>query len=111
MTSQDLVRGRSKRNSAAPATTASVSRTMREQQYLYLVRLAWSLYRRGLRVTVDLSLKSEPVLIAPRTGAASLRVMVCRTKGIWIYTWGRGDSQRVRVLADDAADRIWEVAQ
>ncbi|MEU9888246.1 hypothetical protein [Sphaerisporangium sp. NPDC051011] len=81
---------------------------MKEQQYYHLVRLAWNLNRRGLRVAVDLPLKTEPVLVVPRTTGA-LRVMAFNAKGTWVYTWGQGPDQRVRVLADDAPDRIWEL--
>ncbi|MFC7386292.1 hypothetical protein [Sphaerisporangium rhizosphaerae] len=76
-----------------------------------MVRLAWNLNRRGLRAAVDLPLKTEPVLMVTRTATASLRVMAYCAKGTWVYTWGRGRDQQVRALADDAAERIWEVAQ
>ncbi|MEV6983615.1 hypothetical protein AB0M95_20495 [Sphaerisporangium sp. NPDC051017] len=85
-------------------------RTTGEQRFYHLVRLAWALNRRGLRAVVDLPLKSEPVLVVPREGGV-LRVMAFSHKGAWVYTWGRGQGQRVQVSADDAADRIWEVAQ
>jgi hypothetical protein len=86
------------------------ARDPREEQYMRLVRLAWDLHRRGLRAVVDLPLKMEPVLVVSRT-AGSLRVMALSHKGNWVFTWGRGRGQRVRALADDAAERIWEVAQ
>ncbi|WP_181870954.1 hypothetical protein [Sphaerisporangium album] len=83
---------------------------MREEQYRHLVRLAWSLNKRGLRAVVDLPLKSDPVLLLPRTGSP-LRVMALARRGTWTFTWGRGRDQRVAAPADEAADRIWEVAQ
>ncbi|MGW4637808.1 hypothetical protein ACWEN6_04725 [Sphaerisporangium sp. NPDC004334] len=59
---------------------------MREQQYYHLVRPAWSLNRRGLRAAVELPLKTEPVVVVPRTATSALRVMACSVRGIWVYT-------------------------
>jgi hypothetical protein len=110
MTAQNDGRRRSRRNAAKPLTGQRVVRTVREQQYFHLVRLAWNLNRRGLRTAVELPLKTEPVLVVPREPGA-LRIMAFSQGGTWVYTWRRGRDHQVRVLADDAADRIWEVAQ
>ncbi|WP_214409700.1 hypothetical protein [Sphaerisporangium fuscum] len=81
-----------------------------QQQFIHLVRLAWELRLRGLGAAVELKVKKEPVLLVPRSSAA-LRVMAVSRKGMWFFTWGRGEGQRVRALAEDAAERVWEVAQ
>ncbi|MEO3808329.1 hypothetical protein ABGB17_04935 [Sphaerisporangium sp. B11E5] len=99
-----------RKKSGTPSTTVRLSGAEREQQYHHLVRLAWSLNRRGLRTSIDLPLRSEPVLLVQRM-SSPLRVMAFSSKGRWVYTWGRGDGQRVWVLSDDAADRVWEAAQ
>jgi hypothetical protein len=31
--------------------------------------------------------------------------------GKWFFSWGRGRRHRVRALAEDAADRVWEATQ
>ncbi|MEV7964998.1 hypothetical protein AB0O34_03325 [Sphaerisporangium sp. NPDC088356] len=86
----------------------SVSST--EQQFIHLVRLAWDLHKRGLSAAVDLPRRQEPTLLVSRV-PGPLRVMAVAKGGRWFFTWGRGRKQRVRALADDAADRIWEVAR
>ncbi|MBB4704760.1 hypothetical protein BJ982_006304 [Sphaerisporangium siamense] len=37
--------------------------------------------------------------------------MAFTRKGAWTYTWGRGRAQKVTAPADEAADRIWGLAQ
>ncbi|MEV6981186.1 hypothetical protein AB0M95_07990 [Sphaerisporangium sp. NPDC051017] len=110
MASKDLVRARFNRNDGMPTNKEGFPQTTKAQQYHHLVTLAWELSRRGLRAVVDLPLKTDPVLVVPRT-ASAVRVMACLHRGTWLYTWGRGSGQRVPVTADDAADRVWEVAQ
>lgn len=98
-----------------PTTTGSSAngrrtKTAGQQQYVHLVRLAWDLNRLNVRTLVDLPLKKEPVLLIPRE-PGPLRVMALSRKGTWYFTWGRGEEQRVRALADDAVMRVWEIAQ
>ncbi len=81
-----------------------------EEEFIHLIRLAWDLRRRGLGTAVELAPRKDPVLLVPRP-SGSLRVMALRRKGVWFFTWGRGESRRVRALADDAADHIWGAAQ
>jgi hypothetical protein len=83
---------------------------VKEEQFVHLVRLAWDLNKRGVNTAVDLPIKKEPVLLVPRA-SGPLRVMALLRKETWFFTWGRGHDQRVRALAGDAADRIWEVIQ
>jgi hypothetical protein len=86
------------------------ARDRRQEQFLHLVRLAWDLHKRGLSAAVDLPRRQEPTLLVPRA-PDPLRVMALAGKGGWFFTWGRGEGQRVRALAEDAADRVWEAAQ
>jgi hypothetical protein len=81
-----------------------------QDQFIHLVRLAWDLRARGLGTAVDVPIKKDPVLVIPRA-SGPLRVMALARKGTWFFTWGRGEDQRVRALADNAADRVWELAQ
>ena len=110
MTGQDLRSRRNRPDSDAPGKAGRVTRGMREQQLLHLVRVAWDLNKRGVPTAVDLPLKKEPVLAVPRV-TGPLRVMALSQNGTWYFTWGRGEGHRVRALSDDAADRIWEAAQ
>ncbi|MEV7966145.1 hypothetical protein AB0O34_09190 [Sphaerisporangium sp. NPDC088356] len=81
-----------------------------EEQFIHLVRLAWDLHKRGLDAAVDLPSRKEPVLLVTRP-SGPLRVMALVRNGTWFFTWGRGRDQRVRALAGEAAERLWEVAQ
>ncbi|MEU8272098.1 hypothetical protein AB0B89_33715 [Sphaerisporangium sp. NPDC049002] len=83
---------------------------MKEEQFIHLVRLAWDLHRRGLGAAVELPMGKDPALLVPRE-SGPLRVMALARKGTWFYTWGRGEDRRVRALAGDAADRVWEVSR
>lgn len=86
------------------------ARDAKQEQFIHLVRLAWDLHKRGLNGAVDLSRGKEPVLLLYRV-PAPLTVMASFQEGRWFFTWGRGRDQRTRALAEDAAERVWEVAQ
>jgi hypothetical protein len=81
-----------------------------QEQFIHLVRLAWDLRRRGLRSLIDLPTGAEPALLVSRM-STPLRVMVLARDGTWFFTWGRGRAQKVKALAEDAPDRVWEAAQ
>lgn len=84
---------------------------MRQQdQFVHLVRLAWDLHMRGVSAAVDLPKSKEPTLVIPRT-ADSIKIMALCQHGQWFFTWGRGRDQRVSALDQEAAERIWELAQ
>ncbi|GII67504.1 hypothetical protein Skr01_75890 [Sphaerisporangium krabiense] len=108
MTGIDRPRPRSE--NPPPSRARQGPQAAKEQQYRHLVRLGWELNKRGVRAVVDLPSKGEPVLMVPREPGV-LRIMAFAHKGAWLYTWGRGRAQRVPVVADDAAERIWEVAR
>ncbi|MGW4641521.1 hypothetical protein ACWEN6_23575 [Sphaerisporangium sp. NPDC004334] len=88
----------------------AASPTPQEQQFIHLVRLAWDLRKRGLGAAIELPSRDQPVLLLART-PGPVRVMAVALDGRWFFTWGRGRARRIRALADDAADRVWEVAQ
>ncbi|MEU8266666.1 hypothetical protein AB0B89_05815 [Sphaerisporangium sp. NPDC049002] len=72
--------------------------------------MAWDLHKRGLSAAVDLPRGKEPILLVTRP-SGPLRVMALVLNGTWFFTWGRGRDQRVRALAGEAAERVWEVAR
>ncbi|GGK98558.1 hypothetical protein Sme01_62290 [Sphaerisporangium melleum] len=106
----DNTRSRSHGGRNGKATDGITRTPHRETQYIHLVRLAWDLHRRGLGAAVELASGLEPVLLVHRPNDA-LRVMALAREGTWFFTWGRGRDHRVRALANDAAERIWEVAR
>ncbi|MEU8054621.1 hypothetical protein [Microbispora bryophytorum] len=84
---------------------------MRQQdQFIHLVRLAWDLHMRGVSAAVDLPKSKEPTLVLPRT-VDTIKIMALLQNGQWFFTWGRGREQRVSAMAEEAAERVWELAQ
>jgi hypothetical protein len=110
MTGENLERPESRSDAGTPSRAERIPRRAQQEQFLHLVRLAWELHSRGLNASVDLPRGESPRLRIPRA-PEPLRIMASTHKGTWFFTWGRGAAQRVRALAGDAADRIWEVAQ
>ncbi|WP_424537225.1 hypothetical protein ACOZ38_41235 [Sphaerisporangium viridialbum] len=83
---------------------------MKEEKLIHLVRLAWDLNKRGVSTAIELSTKTEPVLLVPQA-PEPMRIMTLVLQKTWFFTWGRGEGQRVRALTGDAVDRVWEAAQ
>ncbi|HEY9522828.1 MAG TPA: hypothetical protein VIR33_06290 [Thermopolyspora sp.] len=74
-------------------------------QYLYLVRLAWSLRRIGLNTTVDVPGRDDPAVLVP-ADTGWLRIIAARQGAGWVYAWGQERDQVVWADAEAAARRI-----
>ncbi|WP_326641029.1 hypothetical protein OG884_00580 [Streptosporangium sp. NBC_01755] len=80
-----------------------------EDRFIHLVRLAWDLRYLGVATTVELPLTGEPRVVMPRA-VGDLRVTALFQHGGWIFTWGRGRTQRVDAFSEDAVRRILKAA-
>ncbi|MFI6512866.1 hypothetical protein ACIBCT_35140 [Streptosporangium sp. NPDC050855] len=58
---------------------------------------------------MELPLKKDPRL-AVMLPVETLRVYAMLFSGQWFFSWGRGHMQRIDALADNAAQKIYEVA-
>ncbi|WP_329090143.1 MULTISPECIES: hypothetical protein [unclassified Streptosporangium] len=80
-----------------------------QEQYLHLVRLAWDLRRLGMGVRIELPASEEPYVAVLRESGA-LRVLALARGKKWVFMWGRGRSQWIAALDEDAVRHIHEAA-
>ncbi|MFI6454211.1 hypothetical protein ACIBF6_21935 [Streptosporangium amethystogenes] len=80
-----------------------------EDRFIHLVRLAWDLRYLGVATRVELPVTSEPCVVVGGE-ERSVRVTTLFQHGVWIFIWGRGRTQRVDALDEDAARRILKAA-
>lgn len=85
---------------------------MRElhDQFIHLVRLAWDLRDLGVASVVRVPRDGEPSVevLAP---LGLVRVRAGRRGRTWVFTWGRSHARQVRAMAEDASERIAQVAR
>ncbi|MET8051013.1 hypothetical protein ABZU75_25765 [Streptosporangium sp. NPDC005286] len=79
-----------------------------EDRFIHLVRLAWDLRYLGVATRVELPVTSEPCVVVGEAG--SVRVTTLFQHGVWVFTWGRGRTQRVDAFNEDAARCILKAA-
>lgn len=77
----------------------------KQQQFVYLARLAWDLRALGVATLVDLPREAEPAVVVV-TADDQWRVRAVRHGGGWRYAWGRRADQQVAAGGPEAARRI-----
>ncbi|WP_436761130.1 hypothetical protein [Streptosporangium sp. V21-05] len=81
-----------------------------QERYLHLVRLAWDLRQLGMGVRIELPASGEEPYVALWRESGALRVLALARGKKWVFAWGRGRTQWIAALDEDAVRRTCEAA-
>jgi hypothetical protein len=76
-----------------------------QQQYLLLIRLAWSFREVGVGSLVELLLPATPAVVVP-LASGRVKITAVRREGVWFYVWGHGRKQSAWVGTDGLVQRV-----